>query len=330
MDKKGPQMIAKESDYGTPRVSGVVARARPSFNSFLDVAPILDGMMASLGAGFEVSLGGTHGVFTSTGFAKAAQSGNVHLIEASFAEFDATITIAASEDSDSIARMAKYALVGEVSTGLAHDFRNVLTVIMADLELVRTKSDMGEVPALLNEMDEAVQLGLGICGRFERMVTTQRERKSENLWGLVDSSVRLLRSPLRDMQGRGKHIAFQDAVSQDLWVDVVYRDLQAAMLNIMLNALRHGFRNRMEGTISLVGQKAGGRVFLHIANDGEPVPPEVGELLLQQPVPSMDSWGVGLYSASQSLRRFGAALSFSSDGNGTDFVISMNEGKAPA
>ena len=103
----------------------------------------------------------------------------------------------------------------------------------------------------------------------------------------------------------------------------VMAELQSAIINISLNALRHGFSGREAGRLTFAGRRGAGVVCLDIWNDGNPIPGEVASELLLNPINDSPGNGIGLYVAARNLRAFGADMSFDSGQEGTRFTITL-------
>lgn len=106
-----------------------------------------------------------------------------------------------------------------------------------------------------------------------------------------------------------------------VWCMAVPAELQSCIINIVKNAVEHGFRGRSSGTIIISTGSSGGMQYLCISNDGAQIPEGIAADLLKAPLRSSCNNGIGLYVAAQSLRSFGADLEFESGPEKTTFTI---------
>lgn len=132
-----------------------------------------------------------------------------------------------------LARAQKMELIGQLSGGMAHDFNNVLGVIIGNLDLLarRTKADpIGE--ELRSEASHAALRGADLTRRllaFARRQPLRPETTSVN--ELVDGLAKLLRRML------GENIALMLHLAAEIWPVVVDpAQLEAALTNLAANA----------------------------------------------------------------------------------------------
>lgn len=124
-------------------------------------------------------------------------------------------------------------LLGEMTGGIAHNFNNLLTVILGNVN--RLRDDEMKPDAVLDAIrmiDEAAQRGAALT---ERLVSFSQSRKislkSVDLRGLIDAMVPVWRNLLP----AGIHFEVRHA--PDLWpVSTDQAHLEAAILNLVLNA----------------------------------------------------------------------------------------------
>jgi two-component system cell cycle sensor histidine kinase/response regulator CckA len=171
----------------------------------------------------------------------------------------------------------RYSLVGRLAAGVAHDFRNLLTVIMGNAALITQRNDVpAEVIQRAEQILEAGERGAQLIRQlleFGREPTGQPRPVS-----LSEVLKRLL--PLLQT-GVGKHypIEFQAAPDQDwIWIDPSH--LERVVMNLVLNAREAMPRG---GTITIQvrvehssrGQgPAGCYVCLEVRDSGVGIAPE--------------------------------------------------------
>lgn len=122
--------------------------------------------------------------------------------------------------------------IGQMTGGVCHDFNNLLTVIIGNLELLERELLTGPEQELLHDALEAAELGADLTTRllaFARKGELSPMRLNVNT--TIEQTEALLR---RTLDAR---IDLQTDLEEDIW-DVLadHGQLQAALLNLALNA----------------------------------------------------------------------------------------------
>ena len=143
----------------------------------------------------------------------------------------------------------KMQAIGQLTGGIAHDFNNLLTVILGNLELIRSKP--GTEVVMQNRLDRAAwaaQRGATLTAQLLAFARKQTLAPAAiDLGAVMPDLILLLRRTL------GEHIEIQYAETPGLWpamADPV--QLESAVLNLALNA-----RDAMPN---------GGRLMIELAN----------------------------------------------------------------
>lgn len=122
--------------------------------------------------------------------------------------------------------------IGQLTGGVAHGFSNLLTVIVANLELMEMKMRVFEHSDLLKEALDVADLGARLT---ERLLAFARrnplEPHAEKLDGLVGFLTEMLQRTL------GATIELQTVFSPDPWtVKVDPTQFESAIVNLAVNA----------------------------------------------------------------------------------------------
>jgi signal transduction histidine kinase len=184
---------------------------------------------------------------------------------------------------EQLAHAQKLEAIGEMTGGVAHDFNNMLSVIMGSLERVlsrpieddKTRSRLDLALQAANSCADLTKRLLGFARR--QALDPKPTRIADELARLTDMVARLL----------GKGIAVEIACEDGLWpVYVDGSQLEAAIINLVINArdampeggtLRISSRNLQgsDGAIWRLGLAGGDYVELAVADSGSGMPPEV-------------------------------------------------------
>ncbi len=311
-------------DHPNVRISGVVPKKKPSMNAFLSIAPLFEMITERMGGGFKLSHGEIT-LFASRRYEEMCGSDvcAAQRISIEFEESEAVLTILASvADEKRMAHLTRLALLGEVSEGMVHDMNNLLTVFDGNTYFL-SQSLAGRSSHVMKELVEDMAITLeamkGICERTQRL-SSKKKPEEVNLNELVESAIRLMKAPLRRARkDDGKEIRIVNQVPSAMVAEAVYSDLQNAVLNIMLNAVRHGIQE--EGQINIQATTCLSTVILSIENDGVPVPESIQDSLLKEPLSVDCDNGVGLYFSAKNLESSGGRISFVSEPERTTFFI---------
>jgi PAS domain S-box-containing protein len=132
-----------------------------------------------------------------------------------------------------IRQAQKMDAVGQLTGGVAHDFNNILTVIIGTIEiLAEGVADRPDLANIARMIDEAAGRGADLTKHllaFARLQPLQPREIDVN--GLTVTAAKLLRPTL------GEHIEIEMILAQDPWLAFVDpSQLTTAILNLVLNA----------------------------------------------------------------------------------------------
>ena len=309
------------------RTSTVISKRKPSFSTFLGMAPILDSLTESMGGGFKVSAGGRE-LFSSRAYIQLSASDMPlarRSIPTSFLECDGEIEVITAENNpEELLHMAELAMKGDIATGVVHDVNNLLCALMGNMEFLasQAREKMPDMKSTVAEMQVSLEAICAAMGRMRGLLLSKKDLVQASVSELVDSAFLLIKKQLQvEWRMKGKEVSVVNAVPSSLQAVMIYGDVQLAIVNIMLNAVEHGIEKK--GKIEVRGYRQGSRAIIEIENNGKPVPESVRGELLKKPVTIDCNHGYGLYASAKSLRTFGAELSYESDSEATVFTIML-------
>ncbi len=143
----------------------------------------------------------------------------------------------------------KMEAVGQLTGGVAHDFHNILMVIMANVESLQEDSKLdAEALERTKQINAAVQRATDLTRQLLAFSRKQALRPQHiNINDLVAATGALLRRAL------GEQIEIQSVLADDLWnVEIDRAQLESALVNLCINA-----RDAMPG---------GGRLLIETIN----------------------------------------------------------------
>ena len=127
----------------------------------------------------------------------------------------------------------KMEAVGQLTGGLAHDFNNILMVILANLETIEDEHELpDDVKSLLEGIGGAARRASGLTRHLLAFSRKQPLRpRATDLNGLVAGMGKLLRRTL------GEQVRIDERLSGDLWTTYIDQaQLESALLNLCVNA----------------------------------------------------------------------------------------------
>lgn len=219
----------------------------------------------------------------------------------------------------------KMELVGNLTSGVAHDLNNLLTVIMGTVGLLRhSGNEERNYEPLLNDLEDAASRSA--------LMTTQLLAFGRAKTG---SSEHVDVGELLQVYGRmasrlvGSPIEVQLNITSGCWIRVSRSALEQIVLNLVVNA-RDAMPNG--GTLTLTLQGAGERVELTVADTGVGIPPDVMARMFEPFFTTKaKGTGLGLATIRRLITEFGGDITVESKlGVGTTFQVSFPKVEPPA
>jgi PAS domain S-box-containing protein len=189
------------------------------------------------------------------------------------------------QTEDQLRQSQKMEVVGQLTGGVAHDYNNLMTVIMGGLELAR--ADVGEGHRAVSALDAAIDAtrrGASLTQRLLAFARRQTLRPTVvDLGALLTEMQDLLTASLREA------IEVRSSVAADLWTLRADRpQMENAILNLVLNArdamprgghleIRASNAVLDDGETPAEGAPAGEYVLLEVSDDGAGMPSEILE-----------------------------------------------------
>lgn len=227
---------------------------------------------------------------------------------------------------------AKMQLVGQLAGGVAHDFNNILTVLVMNLQLMRLGTLPPEVAQRLGKMEEMSQRATRLVSQllmFARRQHLQAERLELN--AVLTQTTELLLSAL----GEDVELDWQPT-DEPWWVEADATMLEQVVLNLSLNsrdAMPDGGRLtlRVRG-VTLDGpllrfpeRRAGEFVCLEVSDTGSGMTPEVQARVFEPFFTTKDpgrGTGLGMPSVQGVVQQQGGWVEIdSAPGKGTTVAV---------
>lgn len=219
-----------------------------------------------------------------------------------------------------IADTERHLAIGQMASGLAHDFNNVLNTITQATALLQIDSQSPEQrQRYLAMVDRAARTGAEIIRRVREYVRGGTGRPAS-----VDVN-RLMREALdlaEPMWRLNKNIQVETRFQQvsPVWANA--GDLRRVFANLIINAIQ---AMPQGGRLMIDSEERDGRVVLRIGDTGAGIPPEIQKkIFLPYFTTKPSGTGLGLSTAQKILLAEHGNLSFQSEvGGGTTFTVEL-------
>jgi signal transduction histidine kinase len=221
----------------------------------------------------------------------------------------------------SLHQSRKMEALGQLSSGVAHDFNNVLANIQACLTLLKRQFKAEGAEQLINEGMRTIKRGKSLT---DRMLAFARQQpvalKPVDLNRLIDNIGNMLVRPL------GSNVFIDNQIDKGLWQTLGdIAELEVAILNIVINA-RDSMPKSGKLTISahnetiskgeIEGLRAGDYVALSFTDTGKGMSPDVLARVLEPFYTTKDKGkgtGLGLSLINSMVQKTGGAITIESE-----------------
>ncbi len=225
----------------------------------------------------------------------------------------------------------RLAAVGEMASGVAHNFNNLLQMIMVAAQAASTKLESGHIA----QCREALDVILGSCERGSDIVRrikdfTQRapedvrQTRTFDLGALVEEAIELAK-PLWNDPTHSRRYELKVNYSRGCFVNGQPSQIYEVLVNLIRNALEAMPEG---GFLAISTGKENGRVFLTVEDNGEGIPKENVQRIFEPffTTKGLKSSGLGLSSGYGIIKKHQGVIEVESTvGRGTVFRIILPE-----
>jgi signal transduction histidine kinase/CheY-like chemotaxis protein len=238
-----------------------------------------------------------------------------------------THTLHALEESQQrIVQGERLRALGEMAGGVAHDFNNVLAIIIGRAEVIAVDLEDAEIR---RQIDVIIQAALDATQTVKRIQEFTRVRRSRDFRAvdvrqLIDEMLEMTRSRWKDeAEGRGAHYDIRVRGEAVPPVEGEPSEIREALTNILFNAL-----DAMPdgGSITFTTTTKDGRVVCSIADSGIGMPEDVRQRVFDPffTTKGERGTGLGLSVVYGIVARHGGEVDVDSKlGAGTTFTIRL-------
>lgn len=224
------------------------------------------------------------------------------------------------QEAQSLLELQRAEAMAQFTSGVAHDFRNMLTVIIGNLDRIMTSAEEPDIRKLAGRAMEAANRGERLSNQLLSFARTDgAEIQAIDLPHMFTQIGDILR------QSAGLGVAVEWEVGPEAETVNANRDqLELALVNLVVNA-----RDAMScsGRIRIESRLADERVELIVSDDGPGVPDELKARLFEPfftTKPVGQGTGLGLAQVAGAIRHAGGTVRVEdAPGGGAVFVLAF-------
>ncbi len=221
--------------------------------------------------------------------------------------------------------------MGQLATGVAHDFNNILSAILGRVQLLKTDpGDSDKVRSCIHLVEQAVEQGINAIKRIQEITRVRQARwvpEPLPLHRLVEDAIEITRYSWKDQaQKQGKTIRIETDLK-----DVnrpLSSELREVFMNLIINAVdampKGGLLRIQTMGCILRTQQEGVRIVFE--DTGEGISPEVLKHVLEPfyTTKGRQGTGLGLSIVSEVVGRLGGTVNIESRvGQGTRVILEI-------
>jgi len=223
--------------------------------------------------------------------------------------------------------MQKSEAISQFTGTVVHDFRNILAVIDAGLNLLSRQRTKEQADKTIKEVRDTLGRGERLTNQLLSFVRGDgAEIRSIDLRRLLAGSEELLRRSL------GDEIQFRWKVAEDArYAYANFDQLELALLNLAINA-----RDALEGTgrFTITTERDGNRVVIAVSDNGPGIPPHRREDVFElyyTTKPAGKGTGLGLAQVAGAIEQAGGKVTLTdAPGGGACFLLKLRAGEPVA
>lgn len=219
----------------------------------------------------------------------------------------------------------KMRALGIVSAGIAHQFNNILSAILARAQLLSKRTNDPEFKRNLEIIEKASLGGAEIIRRLLGFSKTS-EKKVEivNVKNSIEEAIELTEVKWRnEAEAMGKRIEMRKELGEGLFVKGNSSELREAIVNIILNSVD---AIKKEGFIDISAYLSGKNVLIGIRDNGIGIPPSQLDKVFDPffTTKGISGTGLGLSYVYGVVKKFKGDIKIESkEGEGTTVLIKL-------
>lgn len=230
------------------------------------------------------------------------------------------------EERERVARADKLRALGQLASGVAHDFNNSLAAILGRAQLLRRQTEDEALVRNLEIIQTAAEDAAATVRRIQTFArkSTAKEFELLNVNSLLNDAIEITRTRWQnDALLRGLEYQVTFSASGDHFAYASASELREVFVNLIVNAVD---AMPQGGRLEIGCERKGNRLYLTFADNGSGMPEDVRQKIFEPFFTTKGAQGTGLgLSVSYSIiERHEGSISVTSQINGgTTFSIDL-------
>jgi signal transduction histidine kinase/ActR/RegA family two-component response regulator len=232
---------------------------------------------------------------------------------------------------EQFAQMEKLSALGELASGVAHDFNNTLAGILGRAQLLLMRTHDPEVVRSLRIIVKSAQDGAHTVKRIQDFARQRRDKNFEPIAidQLLLEIIEMTRPRWKNSaEANNVQIRFESRISTNAFIMADESELREVLVNMIFNAVDAMPEG---GLIVLAAEEAGSSVSISISDTGQGMSEEVRSRIFDPFFTTKGKAGLGLGLAVSYgiVSRHEGTIDVESEvGRGTTFCITLPKGEA--
>ena len=230
------------------------------------------------------------------------------------------------EIEDQFAQAKKMAAIGQISSGVAHDFSNVIMGILGRIRIMRMLQSIPEIEEQLELLEQSAQDGAHTVRRMQEFTRAWKEIAlvDINLLELIEDVIALTRPKWHEStKSEGRLVKVICDIEDNIYIKGNTSGLHNAFTNIIFNAV-----DAMPdgGFISFKGRQKNNQVLLRVQDTGTGMTEEIRQKIFDPffTTKGSDGNGLGMSEVHGVIKRHSGTIELESKvGNGTTFFLTF-------
>ncbi|HLA13368.1 MAG TPA: PAS domain S-box protein [Pyrinomonadaceae bacterium] len=230
------------------------------------------------------------------------------------------------EERERAARADKLRALGQLASGVAHDFNNSLAAILGRAQLLRRQTNDAALVRNLDIIQTAAEDAAATVRRIQTFARKSPAREFEmlNIRSLLNDAIEITRTRWEnEARLRGLDYEVRLEAEHGWYTYGSASELREVFVNLIVNAVDAMPKG---GKLSIICEKEGGKLLLRFADNGTGMPEDVRQKVFDPFFTTKGAQGTGLgLSVSYSIieRHEGSISVASEPGGGTTFTIEI-------
>ncbi len=229
-----------------------------------------------------------------------------------------------SEHNNSMAKIDRLNLMGQMAAGIAHEIRNPMTSVKGFIQLLQGKKDLAVYNDYFNIMIDELDRANGIITEYLSMARDKDKIiQPQNLNSILNSLLPLIQA---NALKEDKNVLLDTGEIRDILVDP--KDIRQVVLNISRNGLESMGKG---GVLEITTHMEHSYVILKVKDSGLGIPEDLIEKLGTPFLTTKENGtGLGIFVSYKILDSYKAKIKVKSSPTGTIFTIIFPEFKVHA